>query len=79
MQKIKIIWDFRGEDNLEIAKHHAIHLKEFCLKENVDFLDINFSNISEFHTIAFIVTTKNNVVIIRDSLKPHRAEIVIEN
>lgn len=73
---IKIIWDFRGEHNAEIAKHHAIHLKEFCIKENIEYSDINISIISEFHTLAFIITSKNNVVIIRDSLKPHRAEVV---
>ena len=76
MQKIKIIWDFRGQNNLHIAKHHAIHLKEFCVKEGIIFIEVNFESISEFHSIAHVITEKSNVVIIRDALKPHRAEIV---
>ena len=73
---IKIIWDFRGEESKEIAKHHAIHLKEFCEKENVPFKEIDFTELSDFYTIAFIITDKSNVKIIRDALKPHRAEVV---
>ena len=76
MQNIKIIWDYRGEDAEQTAKHHAIHLKEFCIKENIPFHQIDFSNISEFHTIAYVVVDKQNVIIIRDALKPHRAEII---
>lgn len=73
---IKIIWDFRGEDGELTAKHHAIHLKEFCTKENIHVNEIGYSVLTEFHTIAFIETMKENVVIIRDALKPHRAEVV---
>jgi hypothetical protein len=73
---IKIIWDFRGDDSDEIAKHHAIHLKQFCEKENIPFNEIDTSLISDFYTVAFITTEKENVNIIRDALKPHRAEVV---
>ena len=34
--KIKLIWDFRGPEALEIAKHHVIHLEEFAKKEDLD-------------------------------------------
>ena len=34
-QKIKLIWDFKGEDAKKIAEHHQIHLKEFGLKESI--------------------------------------------
>ena len=73
---IKIIWDFRGEDGEQTAMHHAIHLKEFCLKENIETQKVGFTVLTKFHTIAFIETQKSNVVIIRDALKPHRAEVV---
>lgn len=76
MKKIKIIWDFRGEDAEQTAKHHAIHLKEFCQKENIPFHAIDFSNLSDYHTIAFVTVDKQNLIIIRDTLKPHRAEVV---
>jgi len=74
--KIKVIWDFRGEDGLQTAKHHAIHLKEFCEKEKILNNAIDYSKLSEFHAIAYVIVDKENVNIIRDSLKPHRAEIV---
>jgi hypothetical protein len=73
---IKIIWDFRGEDSEQIAIHHAVHLKEFCIKESLLVSNIAHAVINDFHTIAFIETEKKNMVIIRDVLKPHRAEVV---
>jgi hypothetical protein len=73
---IKVIWDFRGKESREIAKHHAIHLKEFCEKENLPFTDIDFTELSDFYTIAYITIDKIHVNIIRDALKPHRAEVV---
>ena len=37
-RKIKLLWDFRGEDAAETAKHHTIHLKEFAeFKNNLAF------------------------------------------
>ena len=74
--KIKIIWDFRGEDGLQTAKHHAIHVKEFCEKENIPFHSIDFQELAELHAIAFVIVDKPNIVTIRDVLKPHRAEVV---
>ena len=58
MELIKIIWDFRGENNFPIAKHHAIHLKEFCLKEKLDFKEIRFSEISEMSRIIWKLLNK---------------------
>ena len=34
MNKIKIIWDFRGPVSQKIADHHEKHLQEFFKKEN---------------------------------------------
>ena len=31
-RKIKLLWDFRGPDAKETAKHHTIHLKDFATK-----------------------------------------------
>jgi len=73
--KIKIIWNFRGEDGLETAKHHAIHVKEFCDKEVIPFYNISFELINDMHATAFVVVDKVNIVTIRDVLKPHRAEV----
>ncbi len=73
---IKIIWDFRGEDGHQTAIHHAIHLKEFCDKNKISYQQIDTQIINDFHSLAFITTLKENVVTIRDALRPHRAEVV---
>jgi hypothetical protein len=72
---IKIIWDFRGENAEAIAKHHAIHLKEFCDKHKVECHEIDIEKKNEMYSIAYIITEKPNVMVIRDALKPHRAEV----
>jgi hypothetical protein len=74
--KIKIIWDFRGEFSEKTAAHHAIHLKEFCEKHSIETDEIGVDTKSEFYHLAFIITSKENIAIIRDVLKPHRAEVV---
>ena len=74
--KIKIIWDFKALDHLKVAEGHPENLTYFCEKQNVENHGIGFESLSEFHSIAYVVVEKPNVNIIRDSLKPHRAEVV---
>ena len=35
IRRIKLIWDFRGEDGHQTAVHHEIHLKQFVEKEKI--------------------------------------------
>jgi len=74
-RKIKLIWDFHGEVALETAKHHCIHLKEFANAENLLFHEIDFTQINEMHTIAYIIVDEKDMKTYRDALKPHRGEI----
>lgn len=74
--KIKIIWDFRGEFSLKTAEHHAIHVKEFVEKEKILYFEIDKEYINDFHAIAYIIVDKENIQVLRDTLKPHRAEII---
>lgn len=76
MEVVKIIWDFRGEDGFQIAKHHAIHVQEFCEKENIPFHQVSQESINEMWAIAFVTVDKTEVTLIRDALIPHRAELV---
>lgn len=76
MRTIKFIWDFRGEFALKTAEHHAIHLNEFCEKENLTIIKVGVETKSEFHTIAYITANESLVKVLRDALKPQRAEIV---
>lgn len=74
-RKIKLIWDFRGEVAAKTAEHHEIHLKEYIEAEKLPLNITGFEIINEMHAIAFMVVTDENMIQVRDVLKPHRGEI----
>ncbi len=74
-RKIKLIWDFRGPDAEQIAKHHCIHLKEFNETSSLFFEDIQSEVISEYYCMASIVVNESDMIAVRDLLKPHRGEV----
>lgn len=74
-RKIKLIWDFRGPTAAKTAEHHEIHLKEYIEIEKLPISITGFQIISEMHAIAFMVVTDENMIQVRDALKPHRGEI----
>jgi hypothetical protein len=74
-RKIKLLWDFRGEDAKETAKHHTIHLKEFATLEKLDFHEIGVLERNPMLSSAFITIDETTMKIFRDALKPHRGEI----
>ena len=75
MRQIKLIWDFRGEASAKTAEHHEIHLKEYIRIEKLPLNITGFEIKNEMHAIAFIVVTDENMISVRDTLKPHRGEI----
>ncbi|MFZ4105466.1 hypothetical protein [Flavobacterium sp.] len=78
MDKIKLIWDFRGHDAAKIAEHHEIHLKEFIQMKKTSVNITGYTILNEVYAIAYMVVEKNEMIPVRDSLKPHRGEIYIE-
>jgi len=74
-RQIKLIWDFRGSAAAKTAEHHVIHLKEFIKSEKLDLDITGFSIVNEFHSIAFMVVNQNEMIAVRDRLKPHRGEV----
>ncbi|MBU3009926.1 hypothetical protein KO506_00740 [Polaribacter vadi] len=74
-RKIKLLWDFRGPDAKETAKHHTIHLKEFATIENLAFHEIDIQEKNEMLFSAFITVDEQDMKIYRDALKPQRGEI----
>ncbi|NCT08538.1 MAG: hypothetical protein GW772_00410 [Flavobacteriia bacterium] len=74
-RKIKLLWDFRGEDASETAKHHTIHLKEFATLEQLHFYEIDVSETNPMLVSAFIVVDETDMRTFRDALKPQRGEI----
>ena len=76
-RKIKLIWDFKGRETIEIAKHHCIHLEEFAEKEKLNFYTIESLQISEMYSIAFIIVDEKDMITYRNALQPHRGEVAI--
>jgi hypothetical protein len=74
-RKIKLLWDFRGPDAKETAKHHTIHLKEFTTLENLFFYEVNIIEKNEMLVSAYIVVDEKDMKTYRDALKPQRGEI----
>jgi len=74
-RRIKLIWDFKGEESFKIAEHHCVHLKEFAQIDKLKFHEINSNKISDNHSEAYIVVNEADMIIFRDALKPHRGEV----
>jgi len=74
-QKIKVIWEFYGADAEETAKHHQIHLEEFAKKEALQLDIAGVEYVNEIQWIAYLIVMEDEVLKVRDALKPKRAEI----
>ena len=77
-RKIKLIWDSRGPDAAKMAEHHAIHLKEYAVSENLALKITGYKTLSPTHSIAFLVVNEAEMISVRDILKPHRGEFYEE-
>jgi hypothetical protein len=77
-RQIKLIWDFRGPDSAKIAEHHEIHLKEYIVIEKFILNITGFEIQGETQATAFMVVTDENMIQVRDALKPHRGEVFSE-
>jgi hypothetical protein len=75
IRQIKLIWDFRGQASAKTAEHHEIHLKEYISIEKLPLNITGFEIKNEMHAIAFMVVTDENMISVRDALKPHRGEV----
>lgn len=74
-RKIKLIWDFRGPASAKTAEHHEIHLKEYIKIEKLPLEITGFQTYGEMHAVAFMVVEGQDMIAVRDALKPHRGEV----
>ena len=74
-KKIKLIWDFRGPTAAKTAEHHESHLKEFITIENLPLNITGHLVYNEREAMAFMVVFDENMIAVRDALKPHRGEV----
>lgn len=77
MRQLKLIWDFYGPNAHKIAEHHEIHLKEYIKLEKLAINITGTEDISDTHTIAFLVVNESDMKPIRDALKPHRGQVFL--
>lgn len=75
MQKIKLIWDFRGPSSSKTAEHHEIHLREYVATEKLLNNITGFEIFGEMYAIAYLIVAENEMISVRDALKPHRGEV----
>jgi len=74
MKKLKLIWDFHGPDAQKTAEHHEIHLKEFIQNKNLQNQITGVEQLSDLYSLAYIVVDENEMIAVRDALKPQRGE-----
>ncbi|MDA0974095.1 MAG: hypothetical protein O2867_10230 [Bacteroidetes bacterium] len=73
MERIRMIWDFRGPDAELTAAHHARHLKEFCDKEAITHYGHGHQLEQGQHYTAYVIIDKGDMIPVRDALRPVRA------
>ncbi len=77
MSLLRFHWDFFGPDAQPTADHFLKHLDAFCAKEGV----AQFDHWTTDHTVrveATLECDQAHMLLIRDALKPKRAERVLE-
>ncbi len=75
---VPIVIGIRGPDALKIAEHHVLHLKEYIVIQQTDLDITGFEQITDMHSIAFMVVNETEMKPIRDALKPHRGPVYNE-
>lgn len=75
-RKIKLIWDFFGEDSKKTAEHHAIHLKEFSKMKALENAESGTEEITAQEHSAFLIVEEENMILVRDALRPKRGQWV---
>lgn len=72
--KIRLIWDFKGPEAAQTAKHHKIHLKEFIQHNQTKFNETGLEKVGDLHTLVFMAIDKEEMDDLRERLRPHRAQ-----
>jgi hypothetical protein len=78
-RQIKLIWDFRGPASAKTAEHPRNSLKRIHRMKNCHLNITGFKIQGEMQAIAFMVVTDENMIQVRDALKPHRGEVYEDN
>lgn len=77
MALLRFHWDFFGPDALRTAQHFLHHLDQFCAKEGVTG-HRHWTTEKPVCTVATLECGAEHLALIRDRLRPKRAERVLE-
>lgn len=78
IERVKLIWDFRGPNAKHIAVHHTKHLREFVAAENLQNTLLGEEELGPMHFTAFLVVEKHLMNTLRETLKPNRGQLYDE-
>ncbi len=76
MKKVKLIWDFRGENTFNMATHYNKHLVEFFDAKKINLFKSGVDKMSDYYHITYAIIEEKDVNIVKHPLKPHRALLV---
>ncbi|MDD3458421.1 MAG: hypothetical protein PHO74_02965 [Weeksellaceae bacterium] len=74
MKRLKLIWDFFGPDAKRTAEHQMEHLNEFIEREGLKNKLSGVEHFSDNESICYMVVNEDEMISVRDALRPHRGE-----
>ncbi|MBT8255841.1 MAG: hypothetical protein KJO23_04800 [Bacteroidia bacterium] len=74
MERIKLIWEFRGPNSRQIAAHHVKHLNEFIISEDLRNAFCTTEQLTDRYHLALMVVEKKHMEDLKERLKPHRGQ-----
>jgi hypothetical protein len=77
MGLLRFHWDFFGPDAPQTADHFLRHLDQFCAREGITG-QTHWVTQEPARSIATVECDEQHLKVIRDSLRPKRAERVLE-
>lgn len=77
MPRLRFHWDFFGPDAPTTAEHFLEHVDEFCAKHGISGHQHWVKALPTFCT-ATLECDQEHLVVVRDRLRPKRAERVLE-
>ncbi len=77
MALLRFHWDFFGPDALPTAEHFLRHLDQFCAREGVEG-HRHWTTDQKMRVVATMECDESYLVVIRDALRPKRADRVLE-
>lgn len=77
MSTLRFHWDFLGPDAQITAKHFCHHLEEFCAMHHIAG-QRTFTTMVQNRCVASMECDEKHMILVRDHLRPKRAERLVE-